>query len=69
MVPPLAVAITTYPVFLVAFRGRDYIPNPIEVRGEESAVEPSSVLADKWVPFSASPFDHNTWGVGRYQHN
>jgi len=29
------------------FRGQDYIPRSIEVRGEESALEPSSVLVDK----------------------
>jgi hypothetical protein len=40
-------AITTYPIFLIMFRGREYIP-PSVGRGEEPAIEPSSVLADKW---------------------
>jgi hypothetical protein len=29
------------------FRGREYIPRSIDVQGEESAIEPSSVLTDK----------------------
>ena len=45
--PFLAAAITTYPVFLVTFRGREYIPHSISIQGEESAAEPSSVLVDK----------------------
>ena len=45
--PFLAAAISTYPVFLVMFRGREYIPHSIDVRGEESAIDPSSVLVDK----------------------
>jgi Na+/H+ antiporter NhaD/arsenite permease-like protein len=46
--PFLAAAIMTYPVLLVMFRGRDYIPRSIDVQGEGSAIEPSTVLADKW---------------------
>lgn len=46
--PVLAAAIATYPVFLIMFRGRDYIPPSIDVPREESAIDPSSVLADKW---------------------
>jgi len=46
--PFLAAAIATYPVFLVMFRGRDYIPRSIDIQGEESTIEPSSVLVDKW---------------------
>jgi len=45
--PFLAAAILTYPVFLIMFRGPDYIPRSTEVQGEESAIEPSSVLIDK----------------------
>ena len=45
--PFLAAAIATYPVFLAMFRGQDYIPRSIDVQGEHSTVEPSSVLADK----------------------
>ena len=46
--PFLAAAITTYPVFLVMFRGGDYIPRSITIQEEESAIELSSVLVDKW---------------------
>ena len=46
--PFLAAAITTYPVFLIMFRGRDYIPRSIDVQGEGPPIEPSSVLVDKW---------------------
>ena len=45
--PFLAAAIVTYPVFLVMFRGQDYIPRSIDVQGEHSAIEPSSMLVDK----------------------
>jgi Na+/H+ antiporter NhaD/arsenite permease-like protein len=45
--PVLAAAIATYPVFLIMFRGRDYVPRSIDVQGEESTIEPSSVLVDK----------------------
>jgi len=45
--PFLAAVIVTYPVFLVMFRGQDYIPRSIDVQGEHSAIEPSSMLAEK----------------------
>jgi len=47
VLPFLAAAIMTYPVFLVMFRGRDYIPHSIGVQGEGPPIEPSSVLVDK----------------------
>jgi len=47
ILPFLAAAVLTYPVFLVMFRGRDYIPHSIDIQGEGPAVEPSSVLVDK----------------------
>ena len=46
--PFLAAAIATYPVILITFRGRDYIPRSIDVQGEGPPIEPSSVLVDKW---------------------
>ena len=46
--PFLAAAIATYPVFLIMFRERDHIPRSIDVQGGESAIEPSSMLVDKW---------------------
>ena len=46
--PFLAAVIATYPVFLIMFRGREYIPRSINVQGEGSPIEPSSVLVDKW---------------------
>ena len=46
--PFLAAAIATYPVFLIMFRGQDYIPRSIDIQGEGSAIEPSLVLVDKW---------------------
>ena len=61
--PFLAAAITTYPVFLVMFRGRDYIPRSIDVQGDESAIEPSSVLADKWGAIFGSVLLTATLGV------
>ena len=52
VLPFLAAAIVTYPVFLVIFRGRDSIPRSIDISGEESAL--SSALADKWGAISGS---------------
>ena len=46
--PFLAAAIVTYPVFLIMFRGQDYVLLPVNIQGVESAIEPSSVLVDKW---------------------
>jgi Na+/H+ antiporter NhaD/arsenite permease-like protein len=48
VLPFLTAAIATYPVLLVMFHGRDYIPRSMDVQGEGSAIEPSSVLAEKW---------------------
>ena len=45
--PFLAAAVATYPVFFLVFRRRDYIPRSIGVQGDESAIDPSTVLADK----------------------
>jgi len=61
--PFLAAAIVTYPVFLIMFRGRDYIPRSINVQGEESAIEPSSVLVDKWGAVFGSVLLAATLGV------
>ena len=61
--PFLAAAIATYPVFLVLFRGREYIPRSIDVQGEESAIEPSSVLVDKWGAIFGSALLTATLGV------
>ena len=61
--PFLAAAIATYPVFLVMFRGQDYIPDSIDVQGQESAIEPSSVLADKWGAIFGSVLLTVTLGV------
>ena len=61
--PFLAAAIATYPVFLVMFRGQDYIPDSIDVQGEESAIEPSSVLADRWGAIFGSVLLTVTLGV------
>ena len=61
--PFLAAAIATYPVFLIMFRGRDYIPLSIDVQGEESPIEPSSVLADKWGAIFGSALLTATLGV------
>ena len=61
--PFLAAAIATYPVFLILFHGRDYIPRSIEVQGEESAIEPSSVLVDKWGAIFGSALLAVTLGV------
>lgn len=63
VLPFLAAAIVTYPVFLVLFRGRDYIPPSIDVQGEESAIEPSSVLVDKWGAIFGSVLLTITLGV------
>ena len=63
VLPFLAAAVATYPVFLVMFRGRDYIPRSIDVQGEESAVEPSTVLADKWGAIFGSALLTVTLGV------
>ena len=46
--PCLAAAVITYPVLLLMFRGRDYIPRSIDVQGEGPPIEPSSMLVDKW---------------------
>ena len=47
--PFLAAAIATYPVFLIMFRRRqDYIPRSLDFQRGEAAIDPSSVLADKW---------------------
>ena len=61
--PFLAAGIATYPVFLVMFRGGDYIPRSIDIQGEESAIEPSSVLADKWGAIFGSVLLTATLGV------
>ena len=61
--PFLAAAIATYPVFLILFRGHDYIPRSIDVQGEESAIDPSSVLADKWGAIFGSVLLTVTLGV------
>jgi Na+/H+ antiporter NhaD/arsenite permease-like protein len=61
--PFLAAAIMTYPVFLVMFRGRDYIPRSIDVQGEDSTIEPSTVLADKWGAIFGSVLLTATLGV------
>lgn len=45
--PFLAAAVTTYPVFLIMFRGQGYIPRSIDAQREEPALKPSSVLVDK----------------------
>ena len=63
ILPVLAAAIFTYPVFLVIFRGRDYIPRSIDVQGEGSAIEPSAVLADKWGAIFGSVLFAATLGV------
>ena len=59
--PFLAAAVATYPVFLVIFRGRDYIPQSIDLGGEDSAL--SSVLADKWGAVFGSVLLTATLGV------
>jgi len=61
--PFLAAAIATYPVFLVMFRGQDYIPRSIDIQGEESAIEPSSMLVDKWGAIFGSALFTATLGV------
>ena len=61
ILPFLAAAIATYPVLLLVFRGRDYIPRSFDVQGEES--EPSSVLADKWGAIFGSVLLTATLGV------
>jgi Na+/H+ antiporter NhaD/arsenite permease-like protein len=61
--PFLAAAIATYPVFLIMFRRHDYIPRSIDVQGEESAIEPSSVLTDKWGAIFGSALLTVTLGV------
>jgi len=61
--PFLAAAVATYPVFLIMFRGRDYIPGSIDIQGEESAIEPSSVLVDKWGAIFGSVLLTATLGV------
>lgn len=59
--PFLAAAVATYPVFLLIFRGRDYIPQSIDVQGEETP--PSAVLTDKWGAISGSALLTVTLGV------
>ena len=59
--PFLAAAIVTYPVLLIIFRGRDYIPRSFDIRGEESAM--SSALADKWGAIFGSVLLAATLGV------
>ncbi|KAF9646199.1 hypothetical protein BDM02DRAFT_3156650 [Thelephora ganbajun] len=61
--PFLAAAIATYPVFLLMFRGRDYIPRSIDVQGEGSAIGPSSVLVDRWGAIFGSVLLTATLGV------
>ena len=61
--PFLAAAITTYPVFLVMFRGEDHIPRSIDVQGDEAAIEPSTMLADKWGAIFGSILFAVTLGV------
>ena len=46
--PFLATAITAYPIFLITSRGRDYTSHSIDFQEEESAIEASSVLSNKW---------------------
>ena len=61
VLPFLAAAVATYPVLLLVFRGRDYIPRSIDVQTEEST--PSSVLADKWGAIFGSVLLTATLGV------
>jgi len=61
VLPFLAAAIATYPVLLAIFRGRDYIPQSIDISGEESAM--SSALADKWGAIFGSVLLTATLGV------
>lgn len=61
--PFLAAAVATYPVFLVMFRGQEYIPRAIDVQGEESAIDPSAVLVDKWGAIFGSALLTVTLGV------
>ena len=60
ILPFLAAAVATYPVFLIMFRGRDYIPRSIDIQ-EESA--PTSVLTDKWGAIFGSALLTVTLGV------
>jgi len=60
VLPFLAAGVATYPVFLVIFHGRDYIPRSIDVRDESA---PSSVLADKWGAIFGSVLLTVTLGV------
>jgi len=48
VLPFLAAATVTYPIFLVMFRERDYVLLPINIQGVEPTIQPSSVLVDKW---------------------
>jgi len=61
--PFLAAAVATYPIFLVMFRGRDYIPLAIDIQGEESTIHPSAVLTDKWGAIFGSALLTVTLGV------
>ena len=61
VLPFLAAAVATYPVLLIVFRGRDYIPRSFDVQGEEST--PSSVLLDKWGAIFGSALLTVTLGV------
>ena len=63
VLPFLAAAIMTYPVFLIMFRGREYIPRTIDIQGEEATLEPSSVLVDKWGAIFGSVLLTATLGV------
>jgi len=60
VLPFLAAAVATYPVFLVIFRGRDYIPRSIAIEGEST---PSCVLTDKWGAIFGSVLLTVTLGV------
>ena len=44
----LAAATMAYPIFLITSRGRDYNPHSIDFQEEESAVQASPVLFNKW---------------------
>ena len=61
VLPFLAAATATYPVFLLIFRGRDSIPRSIDIGGEDSAL--SSALADKWGAVFGSVLLTATLGV------
>ena len=60
ILPFLAAAVFTYPVFLVLFRGREHIPRSIDIQ-EESA--PTSALTDKWGAIFGSALLTVTLGV------